>query len=433
MTTTGQTPLWTSLRRLAWIRVFAVGTLSLGLSAVYIRGISVEFAPLAGAIVLLALAGALTFIRLRRSRTVTEWELFGQLLVDVAALGWILYYTGGATSPLAGFYALLVLYACSTLRARLLWALAGICVASYMVLECYHAPLPEWHSRVLDPTLESLTSRITYLLLVVMAAWFGVRMGDLRREQQSHASEHAEKEAGERYLLGLATLCAGTAHEMSTPLTTAGLLLADLRRSPTPPPDWKQSIDLLWQQIQTCKRSLAELALAANIERLGKLRRVSAKGFVYAVAERFQQVRPSVKLTVRRIRIDDSFALDSDDTLSQALINVLNNAADASPDWVELRAARKNGVLVLHVLDRGPGVAPKLRERLSKGPVTTKAPGRGSGAGLLIARAVIGRFRGTVHMYDRTNGGTCVQIELPITTSVEEIDHGYREPRTASG
>jgi two-component system sensor histidine kinase RegB len=272
------------------------------------------------------------------------------------------------------------------------------------------------------------------LLVLVLAATFGARLRDLQREQQSYASSHAEKEAGERYLLGLATLCAGTAHEMSTPLTTVGLVLGDLRRSPTPPPDWKQNIDLLWQQIQICKRSLADLALAANIERLGKLQKVSAKQFLHAVGDRFQQIRPAVKLTVRRMRIDDSFVLESDDTLSQALLNILNNAADASPDSVELRAARRNGsVFVLQVLDRGPGVAPQLRQRLGKGLVTTKAPGRGSGAGLLIAQAVIGRFRGTVQMLDRTGGGTCVQIELPMFRLREEKDDEYREPRIASG
>jgi len=126
--------------------------------------------------------------------------------------------------------------------------------------------------------------------------------------------------------------------------------------------------------------------------------------------------------------------IESDDTLSQALLSILNNAADASPDSVELRAARRNGgVFVLQVLDRGPGLAPQLRQRLGKGPVTTKAPGRGSGAGLLIAQAVIGRFRGTVQMLDRTGGGTCVQIELPMTRLREEKDDEYREPRIASG
>jgi two-component system sensor histidine kinase RegB len=407
----------------------------LGLSIVYIRGVSVNLGALTGAILVLALADALTFVRLGRSRTVAEWELSAQVLVDFAVLTWILYFTGGAASPLAGCYALLVLYASSILKARLVWTLAGMCAVSYFVLECFYAPIPLSYSAALDPTLESLASRMMLLLVLVLAATFGARLRELQRQQQSHVSSHAEKEAGERYLLGLATLCAGTAHEMSTPLTTVGMVLGDLRRSPTPPSDWKQSIDLLWQQIQICKRSLAELALAANIERLGKLQRVSAKELVYTVGERFQQMRPTVKLTVRRIRIDDSLAVESDDTLSQALLNVLNNAADASPDSVEpaprTRAAPCDPGSVLRPRSRHRSA--RCRERARQGPDHAPGPGRGSGAGLLIARAVIGRFKGTVKMLDRKGGGTCVQIELPLFRLSKEKDDEHRQPRVASG
>jgi hypothetical protein len=101
---------------------------------------------------------------------------------------------------------------------------------------------------------------------------------------------------------------------------TMGLVLGDLRRSEIPPRDWKQSIDLLWGQIQICKHSLSELPLAANVERLGMLRRLSAKELLH-----------------------------------------------------------------------------------------------------------------DVQIFDRTRGGTGVQIELPISRSNEEKDHEYREPRIASG
>jgi two-component system sensor histidine kinase RegB len=285
----------------------------------------------------------------------------------------------------------------------------------------------------LEQTLEFPALRMMFILLVALVAWFGVRINELRRQQQSHVSSHAEKEARERYLLGLATLYAGTAHEMSTPLTTIALVVGDLRRNETPPPDWKRSIDLLWGQIQICKHSLSELALATNLERLGKVHRLSAKQLVHDVGNHFQLLRPTVQFKLRRIEIDDSLTLEGDDTLSQALLNFLNNAADASPHSVELGAERKNDTLVIQVLDRGPGVSPLLRERIGRRPISTKPPGQGSGAGVLIAQAVIGRFGGTVQIVDRTGGGTRVRIELPTSRSNQEKDHEYREPRIASG
>jgi two-component system sensor histidine kinase RegB len=363
---------------------------------------------------------------------VTEREIFAQLLVDAVALTSLLYFTGGAANPLAGCYVLLVLYAASTLASRWVWAFAGICVASYSAVEFSYVPL--WRAEPLDPAIESLASRMMFLLFLVLVTWLGVRLNDLRREQQSHLSSHAEKDARERYLLSLATLSAGTAHEIGTPLMTMGLVLGDLRRRENPPHDWKQSIDLLWEQTQICKRSLSELMLASNVERLGMLRRLSARQLVHDVGNRFQLQRPSVPFRLRGIRIDDSLMLESDDTLSEALLKFLNSAADASPHSVELRAAaRKTDKIVIHVLDRGPGAAPQLREPIGSEPITINPRGRSSGAEVLIAQAVIERFGGTVQIFDRTSGGTGVQIELPMSRSNEEKDHEYREPRIASG
>jgi two-component system sensor histidine kinase RegB len=291
-----------------------------------------------------------------------------------------------------------------------------------------------WRDDAPDPTIEFLASQVMFLLLLVLVAGLGVRLNDLRREQQIHVSSHAGNQARERYLLSLAALSAGTAHEMCTPLMTMGMVLGDLRRRENPPHDWKQSIDLLWEQTQICKRSLFEMALASNVERLGMLRRLSARQLLHDVGNRFQLQRPSVSFRLGGIRIDDSLILESDDTLSEALLKFLDSAADASPHSVELRAAaRKTDKIVIHVLDRRPGAAPQLREPIASGPITINPRGRGSGAKVLIAQAVIERFGGTVQIFNRTRGGTGVQIELPMSRSNEEKDHEYREPRIASG
>ncbi|MGB5082552.1 MAG: hypothetical protein WBO23_17625, partial [Burkholderiales bacterium] len=344
------------LRRLARIRAIAAGALAAGIA--YDAGVSVPLVPLAGAVLFLLSTATLAFLRLRHPQPVSEREIFGQLLADAATLTWILYFTGGGAHPLAIGYALLVLYACPMLPSRLVWAFAGVCISGLLALEFFTAP-----PAAADPTLELLAPRMTFVLLVALAAWFGVRLNDdLRRQQRARASSDAEKEARERYLRGLAELYAETAHEMSTPLTTVALVLEDLRRSETPPPDWKQNIDLLSGEIQICKRALLELSLAANIERVGKPHSVSGKRLLLEVERRFRLQRPTVQFTPSRTRIDDSLALEGDDTLSLALLNLLDSAADASPHSVELRAESSNGALVIHILAGSRATA--ARERI---------------------------------------------------------------------
>jgi len=135
----------------------------------------------------------------------------------------------------------------------------------------------------------------------------------------------------------------------------------------------------------------------------------------FAVPDMLRSLRPEVPLKLN-LHIEDNLMLRSDQTLLQALINFLNNAADVSPHWVELRAVqdRLNPLkLVIEVRDRGPGITPELRQRLGKGLVTSKADGRGHGTGVLIAQAAIERFGGSVAISVRRSGGTCVRVELP--------------------
>ena len=248
----------------------------------------------------------------------------------------------------------------------------------------------------------------TWIVPAVCLAWFGARLNAAGHVKPDWREANSEAAACERYLIALA----GSAHEIATPLSTMRILVGELRRSKTPPSDWNKTVAVLWDQLELCSRSLSDLAWEADEGRLGTPRSISAKHFVLDAGCRFQSLRPEVELKLRRLRIDDAFLIDNDRTLSQALVNFLNNAADASPASVELRARQKGTCLLLQVLDRGAGIPDWLRGRISLEPVSTKAQGRG--VGMLIARAALERYGASIRIFDRPLGGTCVQIELPM-------------------
>jgi len=425
-------PMRAQLRQLACFRAVAIPAVAAALFVTCdILDFAIPLALLIGATAFLALIDALTFLRLRHPRPVTEPEIFVQLLVDAAVLSFLLYFTGGATNPFATCYLLLILYAGSALSARWVWAFAAMCIACYAALAGFYVPLPDSDTANLGSMDSALG--VIFALLVALVAWFGIRLNEVQRQYGRYLRTEADKESRERYLLGLATLAAGTAHEMSTPLSTMSVVVGDLRHESNPPQNWKESIDMLWQQIQICKRSLAGMAEAADVERLGKLQSVPVRRFLQDLADRFRLLRPEVALKLWRISIDDVRALNIDVTLEQALLNFMNNAADASPDTgVELRAAQNGVMLAIQILDRGPGIAPQLRRRIGKGLITTKSAGSGSGAGVLIANVTVERFGGNVQMFDRKNGGTCVQIKLPTIRASVEGDHDHREIRVAA-
>jgi two-component system, sensor histidine kinase RegB len=373
----------------------------------------VPLAAVGGILGLYGLVDAATLLRLRNPAPIGELEMLAQLLADIAILTALLYLTGGARNPIALYYLLLVLYSSSALPPRRAWLLAGVGVVCYVALHFFHVALPLPNAQDVDERLDNFTRILMYAFIAVLIAWFGIRLSALQLVQREQRRADAEKNARERYLVGLAALSAGAAHELSTPLSTISVLVTDLRESDSPPPDWRENIEMLWTQVQLCRRSLSELAGAASVEQLGQLRSVRVNELIAQVAARLRSLRPALPLKLG-LQLDDDLALQSDHTLPQALMNFLNNAADASPSSVELRAAQDalNPLkLVIEVLDRGPGIAPELRQKLGKDFVTTKAPGHG--AGILIAQAAIERLGGSVAISERRSGGTCVRIELP--------------------
>jgi signal transduction histidine kinase len=103
--------------------------------------------------------------------------------------------------------------------------------------------------------------------------------------------------------------------------------------------------------------------------------------------------------------------------VKQVLINLVQNALDASPPGAEVEiaaAAAVGGGARVRVLDRGRGVDPALGDAVFSRGVTTKTAG--SGLGLTIARALARQHGGDVVLGPRDGGGTAAEVLLPATT-----------------
>jgi len=128
-----------------------------------------------------------------------------------------------------------------------------------------------YHDFRISVPRELLLAGFALLAIVATATFIRLRLhlNEMRQLHRSHVQAESERDAHESYLLGLATLSAETAHEFSTPLSTMSVLIGELRRGTEPPPDWKETIDTLWSQIQICRRVLATMPRIAEVERLG--------------------------------------------------------------------------------------------------------------------------------------------------------------------
>jgi len=402
------------LRVLAQLRWAEIGFQLVTVLAVrYLFGVEIPVGLLLAAIGFLALVNGATFLRLAQAWPVSERELFFQTLVDVAVLTYLLFFTGGAVNPFVFCFLLFILYAVTALPPRLTWALTAVCVLCYGLLHLFNEPLRLPADPRVDRELDYAAHGMIYVLTALLGTWLGIRAVASWRGLLRDMKAAVHRDEREQQMLGLATLAAGTAHEMSTPLSTMAVVLGEMRKGAEPPPDWKQNVEVLWRQIQACKRSLAEMVEASDPDHLGRTREISARELLRSVRDRFYLLRPQVPLTVVAKGALPEFHVKGDHTLPQALLNLVNNAADASPHAVELHVSAEDSRLLIEVLDRGPGIAPHLREQLGHAVVSTKGRGSGRGMGLIVSNAAIERAGGRIMLFERKQGGTRVQIELP--------------------
>jgi two-component system OmpR family sensor kinase len=110
-------------------------------------------------------------------------------------------------------------------------------------------------------------------------------------------------------------------------------------------------------------------------------------------------------------------ALGDEDRLTQALLALVVNARTHTPAGtpVTVSAESVNGQVVFRVSDTGPGMAPEVAERAFEPFVTTKTlgPGRTSGLGLSVVKAVTETQGGSVDLRSGA-GGTTIGLSLPL-------------------
>ena len=102
--------------------------------------------------------------------------------------------------------------------------------------------------------------------------------------------------------------------------------------------------------------------------------------------------------------------------LVHALINVLDNAADVSPQSIDVSLFWEAQWIHVRVRDHGPGICGEILDVLGRMVVTTKAPGNGNGLGLYLASHAVTQFGGSLALANAEGRGAVVEITLPVCT-----------------
>jgi two-component system, sensor histidine kinase RegB len=284
--------------------------------------------------------------------------------------------------------------------------LAVVAALAYGVLMAHAHPLPAVPGTS-ALSLHLMGMWVNFMLSLVLLTVFALRLSSRLHQQRQALAVAREREQREQTLLGLAVQAAGTAHEINTPLATMATVVDDLRKFRPDGATLDADLALLAQQIEHCRRSVQALGASARGE---PAERQAVDAWLRQLLSRWRIVRPQARVAYDTDASLHGLDFVPDLTLSQTVLNLFDNALDASlqrgREEIEISLRSRAGDLELRVRDFGAGIN------------TTPAIGQstkpdGLGLGLMLSTASLEAVGGRLHLWPVAGGGTEAVLHLP--------------------
>ena len=401
------------VRALAWLRVFALAGQTAAILVALAWSIALPVVPVFAAILALVALTLRTHRRLAGPAPATHREIFTHVTIDVAAFSVVLACAGGATNPFVLFYLLHVVMMALLLPPRQAVAGVAVVLGAAALVALSAPPLHRLDGAPLPAALVYVGWALAFALTAAVTTWFVVRVVASLHVYDRELADARRIAANDEAVLRIGALAAGAAHELGSPLGTMAVVVGEMQRA-AKTDDERRDSAILAAQIGACRQTLARLLATAGRAGTEGGGPVSLDAFVQGLAERFRATRPGVALTLQLNGARPSPTIFADVSLGQALLNLLNNAADASPAAVSVEAQWAKDELRLVVDDWGPGIPPAALAKLGREFFTTKPPGEGTGLGLLLTSTVISRLGGALRWSNRAEGGARAEVTLPL-------------------
>jgi len=369
-------------------------------------------------LVVLATLTAASLWRCTRPWPVTDNEFLAQLLVDV--LGWtvLMYFSGGANNPFVSYYIVPLVIAAAVLPWRHTWLVAGASLLAYSLLLYYYQPFPMFtpHAQMGHgdgANVHILGMWFNFLFSAGLITYFVVRMASMLRQQEARAVARREDRLRNDQIMAVASLAAGTAHELGTPLATMTVLVDEMLQDAQLNSQTRQDCQLLKQQLAQCKTTLQGLTRTAELTSVQQTRSLPLDAFVEQTVQRWAVRRPGVVCDIRgNANGSPPPDIEYDSTLCQALENLLNNAADTGTDRVQVSCNWDNREARIAIRDWGPGIDVDILQDVGK-PVI-RASRAGLGIGLLLSHATVERYGGRIELLNAGDSGAVATLFLPL-------------------
>lgn len=396
-----------NLKLIWWLRNIAIvgQTITVLLTTTWLA-IPLDTEPLWAVIVAIAACNLLTHIRLLRQTDVTRREVVLHLLLDIAALFALLYFSGGASNPFASLFILQVVIAAIVLPPLHTWCLAFLTIGLYTALLFWKVEVPYFYHHHIDGyfNIHVQGMWISFVLLALLVSGFVVRISGIMRRQEQLLAE-AE------HIGAIGTLATAAAHELGTPLATMFLLVKEFETDTTTEAQRKRT-GILRDQLTRCKAIVTRITAVAGVMRAESGRKMSLDSFLRETVQGWHKSNSAVACNIHLHGPQPAPTIVAEYGFAQAIINLLNNAADAAPNQITIEAHWSASSMQMTIHDDGKGIDKTMLDKLGTPGVSTRK--QGIGLGIFLTRNVITRLGGTVTIANHPQGGVLADIQLPL-------------------
>lgn len=343
---------------------------------------------------------------------------FAHLLADAFILALLVYWSGGEVNPIISLL-LVPLILCAVAFPWVYgWVMTAVVIALYSLLAFFPAPQAQAcgvGSGALDEHLLGMWGN--FLITALLVAAVVARLAAALREREVELARSREAALRDQHLFALGMQAAAAAHELATPVATLAMTVDDLQADYAGDDELGPALQRMVAQVAQIRGVLGHITAAAGAarERSGQIE--ALEHWLAQTLEHWHLMRPRSQASLHLLGTGEMPQLRADAGLNAALVSLLNNAADASPDQVAVEADWNAAAFRVSVLDRGPGLSDDRLARAGYDFVSTKGETRG--LGLALARAGIERLGGTLTVARRDGGGLRATLQWPRLDSTQ--------------
>lgn len=335
-------------------------------------------------------------------------NLLIQLLVDVVFLGFLLYFSGGATNAFVSLLLIPIAIAAVTLTTAQLTVVSCCALATYSWL-LWSMPMHVMHGNMQG---HFIGMWINFIFSAGVISLVIARMAKAITLRELTIAKYREEQLKQEKVIALGLASAQVTHDLATPLATIRLLTDELIEDFSA----NETVGELDQQVERCREnidSFRQMSLAIKEEQKSQL---SLNNLMAQIKQHCNLNYPKTDIRfMQTANVINTLKVNYDSSLIPAIINVINNAIMASAKrhkhQIEVSLTAIEHACELSIRDFGDGFSQQQFSELGAAPVRSE---QGLGVAMFLSNASLERLGGTLSLNNHFQGGALVKIALPL-------------------